>query len=639
VAHDEDCVVNSTIREEPLFVAQKNSKKAKEITRPVNVFSQLWQMIDQHRLRMALSVMFGVLSSVLQLSPAVFVALIIAALEIGDISTATYYAVGLIIASIVCAALFSLSTLFSHLIAVEVQANARKSIADKLANVPLGYFQRFSRDTIKKLIMDDMTDLEDGVAHLIPELTAALVAPILIIIIMFFLSPLLALAAVFPTLVGFIMLAIILRDSGELNSRFYHAKANITQTMDEVISAIPEVKTYNHEDSALKTVHHSFMGLKTMLDDWIEIMMVKNSWFYLFTNSNLLLVAPLGYYLYQQQLISLSIYVFFLLASLSFGTITSTFFSLMTRLKGQEGAINRYCALMAESELPMQSVPSDHKVSGHAVEFDSVFFRYDEAVRIESAQDGGSSSRQQTMLSPWVIDNVSLTLTQGSFTALVGPSGSGKSTLAHLVARFWDVQIGSVCIGGIDIRQLSADKLALLTSFVLQDVYIFSQTVRQNICLGRPDADEADMIAAAKSAQAHEFIMCLPQGYDTMLTDGEGLSVGQKQRLSIARALIRNAPILILDEATAYADPQSEVEVQRGLSHLIKGRTVLVIAHRLSTITTADQIVFLDHGKIIEKGKHEELLALNGRYAAQWRQHIKAKEFKLTDNVDEGTAF
>lgn len=604
----------------------------------VNVFPVLWQMIRAHRSKMFFSISYGVLSGMLQVSPAIFVALIVYALQNGDMTQAIYYAIGMIIAAVLCAGLYALSTLVSHIIAAEVQASVRGIIAEKLSQVPLGYFQKNSRESIKKLIIDDVEELEDGVAHLIPELTSALVTPCLIVCLMLWLDPLLALMAVFPTVAGFFAFAIIIRGGDALNDRFYQAKTQITETLDEVVSAIPVVKSYNRGDSALKRVHQSFSGFKALVDEWIEAMMVKSSWFYLLTSSNLLLVGPVGYWLYLEQKLSLSMFVFFILTSLSLSTLTASLFGIMSRLRGQEGVINRYCKLMSEPEFKPVSAPLDDEVNGYEVSFEAVHFSYDshELNTVEGGKQRVPPNANQEAVSdghlPVVIENLSLRLPQGSFTAIVGPSGSGKSTLAYLLARFWDVQRGAVCIGGVDIRQLSAKKLATLTAFVLQDVFIFTRSVRDNICIGMPQASDEQVIAAAKAAYAHEFIMALPQGYDTVLTDGNGLSLGQKQRLSIARAVMQDAAVLVLDEATAYADPQSEAEVQKALSRLMRGRTVMVIAHRLSTITAADQIIYIDRGKILEKGSHDELLSLDGQYASQWQRHTKAKAFKVTDN-------
>ena len=613
---------DSFIESDSKFTEQLKQQKEGE----VNIFGTLWNMIKIHQIEMIKSISFGVLSGLFQLSPAIFIALIAYYLQKGELTFAIYSAVAMIIGAICSVVLFALSTLTSHSIAAEVQATVRNTIANKLSRVSLGYFQNHSRESIKKLMIDDVGDLEDGVAHLIPELTSALVTPLCTLILMSFLHPLLALAAILPTLAGFITFALII-SSSDINERFYHSKTHITETLDEVIGAIPTVKSYNKGDSALKRVHQSFNGFKMIIDDWIDAMMVKNSWFYLLTSSNLFIVAPLGFFLYQDKSLSLALLIFFLLASLSFSTMTSSLFGLMSRMRAQEGAIKRYCALMEEDVLDVPNRCLDDQVNGYHITFDDVSFNY---VTSQKKRAHTLRDRVDVKASPQsFIKNLNLSIPEQSFTAIVGPSGSGKSTLAYLLARFWDVQSGNITIGGVDLRALSVNKLSSLTAFVLQDVFIFTRSVADNICLGKPNASREEIISAAKAAHAHEFILLLPKGYDTILHNGGGLSLGQKQRISIARALIKDSPILVLDEATAYADPQSEAEVQKALNHLMKNRTVIVIAHRLSTITAANQIIYLENGSIVEKGTHKELLIVNKCYASQWNSHMKAKNFTI----------
>jgi ATP-binding cassette subfamily B protein len=218
----------------------------------------------------------------------------------------------------------------------------------------------------------------------------------------------------------------------------------------------------------------------------------------------------------------------------------------------------------------------------------------------------------------------------GSTAALVGPSGAGKSTVAQLIARFWDVASGSVRIGGADVRQIDADTLGRHVAFVFQDVFLFRDSVRENLRLARPGAADAEIVAAAQAAEAHDFIMRLPHGYDTELGErGGGLSGGERQRLAIARALLRDAPILVLDEATAFADPLSEARIGTALARLMRGRTVVVIAHRLSTITGVDQILVLDQGRLAARGRHADLLVSSPLYARLWQAHNAARDWRF----------
>lgn len=231
---------------------------------------------------------------------------------------------------------------------------------------------------------------------------------------------------------------------------------------------------------------------------------------------------------------------------------------------------------------------------------------------------------------PEVLHGVDLSLPRGSFTALVGPSGGGKSTVAKLIARFWDVTEGCITVGGYDIRELTCDSLLSNISMVFQNVYLFHDTVRANICFGKPDATEKEMIAAAKKAQCHDFIMALPLGYDTVIGEGGGtLSGGEKQRISIARAMLKDAPIIILDEATASVDPENEYLIQEAISQLTRGKTIITIAHRLATIESADQILVVEDGRIVQQGTHQQLIGVPGRYQQFIAIRRKAEGWKI----------
>ncbi|MDR1271772.1 MAG: ATP-binding cassette domain-containing protein, partial [Clostridiales Family XIII bacterium] len=228
------------------------------------------------------------------------------------------------------------------------------------------------------------------------------------------------------------------------------------------------------------------------------------------------------------------------------------------------------------------------------------------------------------------LNGVSFTAGQGEVTALVGPSGSGKSTIAHLIPRFYDINEGVIKIGGVDIREMSSDYLMSIVGFVFQDVFLFKQSVIDNILIGDENASREQAIAAAKAAQCHEFATNLPQGYDTVIgAGGVHLSGGERQRIVIARAILKNAPILVLDEATAFADPENEQKIQRALSELMRDRTVIIIAHRLSTVRGADKILVVDKGKVLEEGTHDALVSANGRYSRMWEQYTGAMDWTL----------
>lgn len=579
----------------------------------------LWRLISVKRGWMIGSIVTGTLSALLQIAPSAFAALMTASLLKGDQQTALWMAFGMALSAIVAVGFFSWSTMLSHLIAADVQADLRHFIADKLQHVSLGFFASHSPGELRKILLDDVEEMEDGIAHLIPEITTALVAPLIILIVMLLLDWKMALAATLPTIAGFAIFSVVMGQNEGLTQRFYETQARINTSLSEIVSSIPLVKSYGQDSHALKKVRKAFADFEGLMKQWIDQNIVKSNWFFLFTSSNLVAVVPLGIYWWHGGMLSLPVLVFFILASMALGLVVSTLFGLMNRIEKQRAVLENFAKVVNQPELSYSSAPQ--MPDGCLLEFDKVYFSY-------SAED----SKQQA------IEDFSLTVQPGQSIAIVGPSGAGKSTLARLLARFWDVDKGAIRIGGVDIRDISAEDLSRYVSFVFQEVFLFSQSVADNLRIGDSEASDEQLVEAAKAAQAHDFIMQLEDGYQTNLHGGEGLSVGQKQRLAIARALLRKAPILILDEATAFADPQNERELQKAIGNLAIGKTLVIIAHRLSTIQTVDHIVYMQDGRIAEQGTHKALLEKKGAFAAQWEAHMASRQFVLTNKDNEEAA-
>ncbi|MEM9576918.1 MAG: ABC transporter ATP-binding protein [Pseudomonadota bacterium] len=571
-----------------------------------NVLIVIWRMISVYRGRMWLAIALGIGSALLQIVPPFAAGGIIAALLEDNQRVAVLWAVAMLVAALGSTALFGLSTTVSHYIAADAQRDQREAIGDKLRRVPLGLFSKLSPVELRRILVDDIEKVEDGIAHLIPELTAAFVGPLALLLVMMVIDWRLGLAAALPTIAGFLIMSSIMKKGVEPNNEFNAAQAGIAATMGEVVKAIPVVKTFNEGDAALSRADRAVDRFQAVVDSFIEWSVVPSNWFFLLATSNLILITPLSLWMMGRGIVALPEVVFFHLGAMSLALLLSGLFGVTTRMRNQEGVVARWLALQGQPELPI--VTEGPSPQGADVRFEQVTFAYEDQA---------------------VIHGLDLHVPAGSSLALVGPSGSGKSTLARLLARFWDASDGRILVGGVDIREIPPDVLAGHLSFVFQDVFLFSRSVADNLRIGKPDATDDEIVAASKAARAHAFIKALPDGYDTVIGAKLGLSLGQKQRLSIARAILRDAPVLVLDEATAFADPENEREVQLALTELTRDKTLIVIAHRLSTIQHADAIAFIKDGEVAEIGSHDALIAENGLYAAQWHAHADARSFKL----------
>lgn len=491
---------------------------------------------------------------------------------------------------------FALATALSHSIAFHVQADLRNRIAVRLASVPLAFFDEATKGSLRKTLLDDVEGIEDGMAHMVPETGAALITPLLALIALFVIDWRLALLTLVPVLAGVLLLGGVMRRGEAATRAYFDIQARMAAVSGELADALPTVRAFNQSEQATARGAGAFADMTRFSNQWMQQAVVPAAFAQILLSSHLLLAAPAGLLMAAAGWIDLPRFVAFVALAFGLGDVFSAFQGVSHRLMRQVQSLERIDALLDAA--PMPEPERGDVPSGTTLEARGLCFSY--------------GARR-------VLENVSFRLEAGRCLALVGPSGSGKSTLARLIGRFQDVEAGAITLGGVDLRAMQADELHRHIAYVFQDVFLFSGTVAENIRLGCPTAPLESVIEAARKAQAHEFIMRLPQGYETPLGErGASLSGGERQRLSIARALLKNAPILVLDEATAFADPENEALIQRAISELTKGRALIVIAHRLHTIAHADEILVLDEGRVAERGTFDVLMTKDGLFARLW---------------------
>lgn len=514
---------------------------------------------------------------------------------------------------------FGVSTILAHISAYTILEGLRLKIADRLMRAPLGEVMGRRIGYLKNIIMDKVDDIEPPLAHMIPELTSNLLLPLAIFVWMLVIDWRLGLSVLIAPILSMIPMAFLMKNYNSQYAAYMEANNHVNSVIIEYVEGIEVVKAFNQSTSSYEKFVGAVESFKGFTLDWFRSTWKTMNLMLAIMPTTLVGVLPVGLLLNRAGQITPAELAMGIILSLSIVGPLMKVTTFINEAKSMEYAVE------AANELLNLPVLPD---SGKMVPLR----RTDIVLQDVSFSYGMNGGEEQD-----VLHRINLTMPEGSFTALVGPSGGGKSTIARLIARFWDVTGGSISIGGRNIKELSIRQLSELVSFVTQDNFLFNCSLKENIRLGNPNATDAEVFAAARAACCDEFIARLEKGYDTSAGDaGKRLSGGEKQRIAIARAILKNAPIVILDEATAFTDPQNEDKIQKSIMALSQGKTLLVIAHRLSTIQNADQIVVLQKGQIVDCGKQEELLARCPLYADLWQAHIGAKNWSVGEKK-EGT--
>ena len=575
----------------------------------------LFRYAEGQKAKLVISVILSVISVTSGLVPFYCMYRIICLFTDGIASSISIigWCIGALAAYIVKVVLFTLSTGISHNLAYNVLEGLRLRLADRFLHAPLGDVENHSIGEIKNMMVDKIENLEPPLAHMVPEGAGHIVLPVVSIIALICIDWRIALASLVTFPLSFICMGLTFKISGENFDKYDQAGAYMNSTVVEYIEGIEVIKAFGRAGVSYEKYAGAINDFKTFVVKWLASTYVTMKLAFALFPSTLIGTLPTALALASSGTLSPAQAALAVMLSISMvGSLAKleVFSENMRQVKFTVEGLEEFLNM---KELPEPAKRADVKKTD--VSLKNVRFSY-----MGNADDE-------------VLHGIDLRLPQGSFTALVGPSGGGKSTVAKLIARFWDVSSGSIEIGGVNVKDMPLSQLSEYVSFVTQDNFLFRCSILENIRLGDPNATDEQVKAAARAAQCEEFINKLPNGYDTPAGEaGKRLSGGEKQRIAIARMMLKNAPIVILDEATAFTDPENEHKIQQSITALTKGKTLLVIAHRLSTIKSADNIVVLKNGKILAQGTQEQLLADCPLYKDMWEAHIGAKDWAVATN-------
>ncbi len=582
----------------------------------------LLQLAGKKKANVLLACLLSALSAILSFAPYICVYFILRELlkSAADITQTSFAAVGIYAwvalgAVVVGLVLSFASSVLSHGAAYKILFELRMKFVEHISKLPMGFHTSNSTGKLRKLMDDNVEKIEMFVAHQLPDAVSSLVSPIIMLVFLVLFDWKMGVACLVPIILGFAVQAGSLSNSKskEFMDSFQNLQDKMNSSAVEYVRGIYVVKAFNQTVFSFRRFHETILAYRDCAIKYTHS--VKNPYcaFLVLLNSVFLFLLPVGCLIgsrspdYQAFAIS---FLFYLVFSMGIAGPVSKLMYVFVQGFMVISSVKRIRSVFDTPVL--QTIPKGVRLQGNGVCFEHVSFSYN--------KDSGNGT----------LHDISFAAEPGRVTALVGPSGSGKSTIAQLIPRFWDIDEGRISIGGANICDMAMDDLMNEVSFVFQDVFLFKKSILDNIKIGNENASDEDAVAAAKAAMCHEFIECMPQGYHSVLgSKGTYLSGGERQRVVIARAILKNAPIVILDEATSFADPQNEQKIQLALEKLMKGKTVIVIAHRLSTIKNADKIVVLDDGRIVEQGTHNELIENGAKYRQMWDVYSSALTWKL----------
>ena len=521
--------------------------------------------------------------------------------------------------------LFGTGTKISHKVAYQTLGETRKKLFRKIARLPMGYVKTTASGQVKTIIMDNMEQLETFYAHNIPEIISGLAVPlcmeILLAILDIRVAGIMLIPVVLFILVGILMIIVQMKKMDEFNQAF----ADVSVKTVEYVNGMKELKIFAADESTYGRLSESIRTYSTVVTEWFQSCLKYVAFNHADLNSNLVFLFPLAGLMYLSGSVTAASYIMYLFMGLAMLIPLETVSNNFDYIGMNASVAKKIDEILKLDE--MADTTSKAELSDHTIVFEHVTFSYGEGQPVLKDVSFTVPDGKVTALAG--VSGVSTSIKKGEVVVIVGPSGSGKSTAASLICRFWDITEGQICLGGVPLNQIPLSDLMSQISFVTQNTFLFKKSIRENIMMGNPEATEEEMMQAAKDAVCHDFIMRLPKGYDTVIDKETKLSGGEKQRITLARAILKNASVVILDEATAYIDADNEDLLQKALAKLSEGKTVLVIAHRLSSIKEADSIVVLEQGKVIDCGTHDELIRRCSPYQDMWAAFEQSDQWKM----------
>ena len=514
--------------------------------------------------------------------------------------------------AVISIALYFAALMSTHIAAFRTARNIRRAAMAHVLELPLGFFTGSQSGRLRKLIDDNAGLTEDLLAHKLPDLAGTLVTPVAAVLMLFLFDWKMGLLCLLTMVLALLSMCLMM---GGKNAGFFHRYQKEIERMSgeavEYVRGIPVVKMFQQTVYSFKAFYAAIRDYSDLASQYAMSCRVGQTCFLTFINGAFALLIPAALLLASGGNVRAVLvnFIFYALFAPACGQMINRIMYMSEAVMEADEAVGRLDEIL--SQKPMENTGIEKQPADAAVSFDHVTFTYPGADRP-------------------ALSDVSFAVRPGQVTALVGPSGGGKTTAASLIPRFWDADSGAVSIGGVNVKEMNPEDLMKQTAFVFQDTRLFKESLLENIRAARPDASREEVLSAAHAAQCDDILEKLPQGLDTVVgAGGVYLSGGEQQRIALARAILKDAPIVVLDEATAFADPENEHQIQKAFEALIRNKTVLMIAHRLSTVQDADHIIVLSGGKIAEQGSHESLLAQHGVYAAMWEDYQQSARWKV----------